>query len=163
MDYLPGWNFKHISNIKFENIEEYQLYLLTINFWKKLSGYDKVLIFQNDSEILRSGIEEFLNYSFVGAPWKESFKGNTPDRRGGNGGISVRDVKSHIQVLKTKKRPPVTWEDVWFSHNLPNVAPYEVCKNFSTESVFQLGTMCAHAIDKHLTKEQCQMIRIQYD
>jgi len=162
MDFLPGWECEHISDIKFETGSEYQYYLLSVNFWKRLK-YDKVLFFQCDSEILREGIDEFMCYSYVGAPWKSSFPGNTSDRRGGNGGISIRDVSAHIEVLENKKRPPKTNEDVWFSHNLSDVAPHEVCKRFSVESDFQLGSMCAHAIDKHLTIDQCLQVRTQYD
>ena len=162
MDYLPGWSYKHISDVRFQEIQEFQLYLLTQNFWRRLIKYDKVLIFQYDSEILKEGIDEFLGYSHIGAPWKANFVGNTSDRRGGNGGISVRDVRLHLEALAKKPRPPKVWEDVWFSHNLPNVAPYQMCKKFSVESDFSLGSMCAHAIDKHLTPEQCQQIRTQY-
>jgi hypothetical protein len=163
MDYLPGWDCEHISDVPFVDKYQFQLYLLNIDCWKRLQKYDKVLIFQNDSEILRKGVEEFLGYPYVGAPWKASFPGNTPDRRGGNGGISIRDVKEHLDALiRRKKRAEREWEDVWFSHNLPNVAPHEVCKKFSVESDFQLGSMCAHAIDKHLTPEQCHRVRTQY-
>lgn len=165
MDYLPGWDLMHIGDTKFETCQEYQMYMLTHNFWKRLKKYDKVLIFQTDSEILRLGMDEFLEYpyTYYGAPWSDWHTQRPPDKRGGNGGISLRDVKAHLEITKNRKPKLMEYEDFWFSNNLPNVAPHEICKKFSVESVFALGTVCAHNIDPFLTKEQCVQIRSQYD
>ena len=66
-------------------------------------------------------------------------------------GLSIRDVKAHKMLLSKRH-----WnskegnEDVFFSHHLKNVAPYEVCSKFSVETEFKLGTVGYHAIDKYL-------------
>lgn len=169
MDYLPDWDLVHIGDTKFEVMQEYQMYMMTHNFWKRLEKYDKVLIFQCDTEILRLGVDEFLEYpyTYYGAPWGPNFPGKTHKNfklsLGGNGGISLRDVQAHLKVTKNRKPRSMQYEDIWFCRNLPNVAPYEICRSFSVESMFELGTVCAHKIDQFLSKEECSKIRNQYN
>ena len=163
MDFLPNWNLMHIKDVQINDGNDYNRLLTDPTFWNNLK-YDKVLIFQHDSMILREGVEEFLDYSYVGAPWKSDAPWAMPDRRGGNGGISVRDVRAHQRLLSHQR-----WshnqgnEDVFFSKNLTHVAPYEVCAKFGVETEFKLGTFSYHAIDKHLTPDECNQIMTQYD
>lgn len=162
MDFLPGWNLKHIHDVKINSGHDYNRLLTDHLFWERLP-YDKVLIFQHDSMMLKEIPDDMLQYSYVGAPWFPNAPWATPDRRGGNGGISIRDVKAHIELTANRRWTPNEGnEDVWFSHNLPNVAPYEICSKFGVETEFKLGTCTYHAIDKHLTREQCEQIKTQY-
>ena len=183
MRFLKGWELIHVVDKQIDTFHKYQLMFLSVDFWESLRK-DKVLVFQRDSEILKYGVEDFLrlDYSFIGAPWLPDVPWNTHDRRGGNGGISIRDVNQHIAVLRDNPIENILSdhresllkrglseptgkglsEDVWFSHKLSSVAPYEVCSEFSVETEFRLGTVCAHAIDRHLTGEQCSKIRKQY-
>jgi hypothetical protein len=166
MDYLPGWDLKHFSDFIINNGHDYNNILTDRKFWLLLhdEGYEKVLIFQHDSEILREGIEDFLDYSYVGSPWLSNAPWARADRAGGNGGISIRDVKDHLLLLDNHTYDARYGnEDVWYTHNLPNVAPYEICSKFGVETEFKLGAMCTHAINKHLTPDQCKQIRTQYE
>jgi len=163
MDYLPNWNLMHISDVPIKNGHDYNALMTDYQFWANLR-YDKVLIFQHDSMILREGIEEFLDYSYVGSPWKADAPWNTKDRRGGNGGFSIRDVKEHVKILSRLRYSPNQGnEDVFYSQNLTNVAPYEVCVKFGVETEFKLGALGYHAIDKHLTENECSQIINQYN
>lgn len=191
MQHLPGWDLviygsnqnedflnQHIKDFILHKVHfptfgqfEYNLTLTNPKFWEPLLEYDRVLIFQYDSMILRDGIEEFVKWDYVGAPWKFQ-------KHGGNGGLSLRCPKTMLNLCMNHE-----WdqrlgnEDVWFSNlmyqfqislskfNCPchyNPAPREVCEKFSVESIFQLGTFGFHAIDAWLTPEQCEQIRIQY-
>ena len=162
MVHLQGWDLMAINDVYIRNGHDYNSMLTSLQFWESLP-YDKVLIFQHDSMMLKSIPEDMLQHDFVGAPWKANAPWNTPDRRGGNGGISIRGVKAHIELIRRKRYSHGDGnEDVWYSHNLPNVAPYEICCKFGVETEFKLGTCTYHAIDKHLTQEQCQQIRMQY-
>ena len=162
MKFLPDWELKYISDIPIRTAQDYNEILTDVKFWESLP-YDKVLIFQHDSMILRPFDDYFLEYSYIGAPWKKNAPWNTLDRRGGNGGISLRDVKAHIELLKkVKYHSSMGNEDVFFSHKLDNVAPYEVCSKFGVETEYNLGTFSYHAIDKHLTGDQCYKIKTQY-
>ena len=102
LKYLPGFElvvFCHKNNIahfnqfncqkyfvNVNNLSEYNRLMTSLNFWDKLKKFNRVLVFQTDSRILREGIDEFLEFKYCGAPWKFQDKG-------GNGGISVRDPK----------------------------------------------------------------------
>ncbi|GAI96934.1 unnamed protein product [marine sediment metagenome] len=155
--FLPDVNFINLGC----HLNEFQYNALftSSDFWEAIH-YDKILIFQHDSMMLRPGIDEFLDYDYVGAPWKFQLNG-------GNGGFSLR---SKDMMLKTVNKFPYIAhnhgnEDVYFSNHLPlvggNVAPREVCKKFSVETIFALGTLGCHAIEKHLTAKQCKQIKTQ--
>jgi hypothetical protein len=181
LDYLPGWelvgfiqpnslevfreyNAKAFIASRINNGADYNRLLTTPSFWEKLLKYDKVLIFQADSGLLRKGIDEFLDYDYVGAPWKANAPWARADRAGGNGGLSIRSPKNSLNLLLKKPyNPSYGNEDVYFTHNLSNVAPYETCRKFSVETEFQLDTLGWHAIDKHLTSTEVSKILQQYD
>lgn len=163
MSFLSGWDLKKVFDKPISNGHDYNRILTDHLFWAGLD-YDKVLIFQHDSMILRELPDFMFDYSYVGAPWKADAPWNTPYRRGGNGGISIRDVQAHRELTyRQKYNQTKANEDVWYSHNLPNVAPYEICSIFGVETEFKLGTCTYHAIDKHLTKDECLQIRKQYE
>lgn len=146
------------------SIDDYNRLLTCAYFWDELLIFDRVLIFQHDSALLRNGIEEFYEYDYVGAPFW--FQPNI----GGNGGLSLRNPKIMKQICE--QYPYVEGamgnEDVYFSNimhdkKIGNLAPREVCEKFSVESLFKLGTLGFHAIDKYLTPEQCSGIKTQYN
>jgi len=143
---------------------EYNELLTSRSFWRELLQYDRVLIFQQDSMLLRSGIEEFLEWDYVGAPWKAGAPWARSDRVGGNGGLSLRSPKACMDLCLNKPwSPSMGNEDVYFSHYIKNPAPYEVCKRFSCETEVQLGTLGHHAAYKHLTSSQFKQVISQYD
>ena len=145
---------KYIVSIN--NLNDYNRLLTSTFFWDKLQQYDRVLIFQTDSKILRKGIEEFYEYNYYGAPWK--FQEN-----GGNGGISLRNPQISLETIKeTPYHPGLGFEDVYFSNHMPNVAPRSECKKFSCETIFELGTFATHAIKNYMTNEQIKEIENQY-
>lgn len=143
-------------NVSINNLNDYNRLLTSHFFWDKLQDYERVLIFQTDSKILREGMEDFYQWSYVGAPWKFQNKG-------GNGGLSLRDPKTSLQTInKTPYHFGLGYEDVYFSNHLPNVAPRNECKKFSCETIFQLGTLGYHAIHNYMTNEQIKQIENQY-
>lgn len=146
------------------NQNDYNSLLTDINFWKQMP-FERVLIFQPDSKILRTGIEKFAIWDLVGSPW--SFQ-----EHGGNGGISWRGVKVMIDIIEKYGKdyqPGNPNEDVWFSNIMFNdpligdLAPRHICEEFGCESIFRLNTYCVHSIEKYLTPEQCNQIYTQYE
>lgn len=148
-----------VNNIN--SLNDYNRLMTSDYFWNLLPN-GHCLIFQHDSMMLRSGIEEFFDYDYVGAPWKFQ-------EHGGNGGLSLRRVEVMRQITNELKwNPAMGYEDVFFSNILKdyaigNLAPREVCKKFSCETIFELGTLGMHAIEKYLTTEQVKQIKTQYD
>lgn len=144
------------------SIEDYNRLLTSEEFWDEFNA-DFVLIFQTDSMILtddRNAIMQYTEYDYVGAPWKFY-----PYR--GNGGLSLRNVWAMKSIIRDVPYTPSHGnEDVYFCNimeqNKMNLAPIEVCKTFSVESIFELGTWGCHAIEKYHSLEECNEILTQY-
>lgn len=155
------WSKRQINEIPNVNLKNcncanlapsaYSHYLTTLSFWEELP-FEKVLIFQTDTLMLRSGIQAFLAFDYVGAPWSWT-------RRVGNGGLSLRSKKSMITAIKEnvgprlRKRHP---EDLFFSnffYRNPKrfkLASFETAKSFSVESVFHPNPLAIHKCWKHM-------------
>ena len=146
-----------ISNIN--SLNDYNRILTRAKFWENFLDYDRVLICQMDSGLLRKGIEEFLEWDYVGAPWKFQ-------RHGGNGGLSIRNPKVMHEICCTHVwTPGMAYEDVWFCNIMYgkyDLAPRAICEKFSVETIFQLGTLGYHNIDGYLTRREVKEIREQY-
>jgi hypothetical protein len=160
--FIPkDWTIRSYSSLDIKSIKDYNTLLTSIEFWDSLP-FDKILIFQHDSGLLRDGIEEFFEWDYIGAPWKFQ-------HHGGNGGLSWRSKSAMIEcIMQLPWNPRYGNEDVYFSNLLKNMpqfklAPREVCEKFSCESIYKEGTLGYHAIDKYLTKEECAKILTQYD
>lgn len=115
---------------------------------------NKMLVFQTDSFIRRKGIEEFLRYDYIGAPWtedtvpihigKDKIDTNlgsllTSNIRIGNGGFSLRDKSVMLDVIDRLYYTDIN-EDVYFSMGttllggkLPSV---EIASSFSVECIY---------------------------
>lgn len=157
--FLPDdWDILHINEKRINSINSYNALLTNIKFWESLP-FDKVLIFQHDSGLLRNGIEDFMEWDYIGAAWQWQ-------EIGGNGGLSLRTVKAMIDTLKktTYSIHKHGNEDVYFSnHLLGKLAPRTECEKFSCEAIFTLGTLGYHAINKYLTDSEVKTILNQYE
>lgn len=159
-EHFPEANFIDLE-CEVLNSETLNRLLTSTYFWNQIP-YDKILMFHPDSRILRKGIEEFLEWDFIGAPWSDSIVG-------GNGALAIRDKKATLALIEHLPYQGYEIhdnEDRWISNNLHlvggKVAPREVCFKFSCETIFQLGTFGFHAIEKYLTTEECEAIKNQY-
>jgi len=177
--YLPGWhgifvgsnrNLSLIHDIPLlvtiddiNSLYEYNHVLTSSWFWEMFSKYDHVLICQHDSGLLREGIEEFLVWDYVGAPWPFM-------SYGGNGGLSLRKVETMKKITsKFHFNHQNGNEDIYFStimhDQLYNLAPRDVCAKFSVESAFVLGTLGYHFGEdskRYLGEREKEIILTQY-
>lgn len=159
--FLPDtWSIIHFPQYDCVTRQGYNAVLTSVEFWEQLEHLERVLIFQHDSRLLRTGIEEFLEHDYVGAPW--SFQSH-----GGNGGLSLRSPKAMLEVINTLQySEQLGNEDVYFCNAIRqlglNLAPREVCQKFSVESIFQLGTLGTHAIERYFNENQISQILNQY-
>jgi hypothetical protein len=153
--YLPkDWEVLHIkppyeggiyslrSPLSYNNV------LTNPSFWRGCI-YDRVLIFQHDSGLLRTGIEEFLEWDFIGA-WIEKIPNCM------NGGLSIRNPKVMYHI--TLKHPYMGMqihgnEDIYFCNQMKALGyklPDKItCNKFSVETEFEFGSLGYHAIDKY--------------
>jgi hypothetical protein len=168
---VEGVDFGRVAEItvlgrKIRSLDDYNRLLMDRGFWTGLEC-DKVLIFQADSGLLRTGIEEFEEYDWVGAPWPDSgWSKGEPWVRCSNGGLSLRSVDKMIEVLDRVPIEPIN-EDGYFSHGLlrigGKVAPREVGMMFCVEQCFGLGSLGYHGIEKWFDKGEVNAILNQYE
>jgi hypothetical protein len=145
--------------VEVNDIRGYNKLLKSKNFWNKIKE-ENVLIFQEDSRLLREGIEEFYEYDYIGATWDfYPFVGN--------GGLSFRHKSAMLKVLEICNPENDINEDVYFAWGCNvlklNLAPVHVANTFSCETQFHLGTFGYHAIEKYLPLEQVNEIKKQYE
>lgn len=141
------------------SFNDYNRILTKADFWNNFLEYERVLICQADSGLLREGIDEFLKWDYVGAPWKFQ-------EHGGNGGLSLRNPKvMHEICLNHTWTLGMAYEDVWFSNIMYgnyDLAPRCVCETFSAETIYRLGTLGYHNIGGYLSSREVQNIMNQY-
>ena len=175
-----------VIKLDYDNMtqSEYSNYLCTLNFWNLLYG-EKILIYQEDTNIFKNNINDFLEWDYIGAPWHKT-QNDTPNLVG-NGGFSLRtkqcmiDVINKISLKNTKFNSSTTNfmknvglmfgpEDVYFSKNMQEfkigkVADYNSALKFSTESVCNpnsLGGHCFWYNDKNWKQRLYNNIIIQF-
>lgn len=129
-------------------------------FWNNFIHYDRVLIFQSDSGLLKSGIEDFLEYDYIGAPYPYfPFVGN--------GGLSLRNPKTMLHICTNYPWNRDCGEDLYFTkimanNNIGKLAPIEIAKKFSVESEFELNTLGYHKPWYYLGEDKWNTIKTQY-
>ena len=72
--------------------------------YRRYSKYKYILFYELDAWVFRDEIDYWCNqgYDYIGAPWFEGFHEATSNSRFigiGNGGFSLRKVKSHLKAL----------------------------------------------------------------
>ncbi len=85
-------------------------------FWERVAA-EHVLIFQTDSLLCRPGIDEFMGYAYVGAPWplNEGWSRGVPWlAHSGNGGLSMRSRRIALAILDAIDFSRGEPEDVFF-------------------------------------------------
>lgn len=157
--FLPkGWGLKVFDKVKINSMSDYNRLLTSKDFWYRLP-FDKVLIFQSDSMLLRNGIEDFLEYDFCGAPLYHV------DFPAMNGGLSLRSRKMMLKVISKFKYTGGN-EDMYHCNGIKalcgKLPTKEVAQLFSVETIFNYGSLGVHSIDKWHTPEQCNLILNQY-
>ena len=78
-------------------VNDYNDLFLTPHFWRTLRG-EKILVFQEDSILFQTGVDEFIPYDFTGSVWPSNVI-DVPSGVG-NGGLSLRSRSIMIRVLE---------------------------------------------------------------
>lgn len=93
---------ENINLIKLESYtithNVYNNLCLSEEFWNKISA-EQILIYQSDCEINHGGIDKFLQYDYIGAPWPVNQDDNSLGV--GNGGFSLRTKQCMLDCLHT--------------------------------------------------------------
>lgn len=139
---------KDIENINYVNIGvkdftkiEYNQYMKSEEFWSQVKG-KKILTFQTDTLLLRFGVDEFLKYDYIGAPWIKPKE----NKFIGNGGLSLRTKEVMLEISKNHKDYEPRWEDIFFvkwldGYKTPNI---DIAMRFSVENIFHSNPFGLH-------------------
>jgi len=177
IQYIPGLE-QFLQDPRMKSLFNMCMAMTTPEFWKDYFNYERVLIFQRDTAILKKGIEDFFDYDYVGAPCYNFVKDQTIQ----NGGLSLRNPRvmeyicrmygwktdlQDMMVVGQYSSASFFAEDIFFclrmiKYNAGNLAPLDVAKKFSAESRFELDTLGYHRIEAYLTEEEQQQIKQQY-
>ena len=166
-----GWGGVDIVNMGVPNlsIEAYNEMRKSPSFWRKIKG-EKILCFETDTLLCRTGIEDYLEYDYIGAPWPENIQIN-PNVRVGNGGLSLRSRSAMIDICSTCKRNVIPNDDVFFSINLKlrendyKLPKVDVAAGFAAETMYHSRPLGVHKPWRYMTAEQVDSIlnSIDYD
>lgn len=107
---IKDFTIERFSDGYFQNLTEYNKLMLSLKFYKRFINFNYILIYQLDAFVFRDDLEYWCNqrFDYIGAPWFEKnnlsyneLYENFKDI--GNGGFSLRNIPSHIRVLKSFK------------------------------------------------------------
>lgn len=91
----------------FCDISKYNKLLLSKNFYEHFIKYEYILIYQLDAYVFRDELKNWceFNFDFIGAPLIGKCDDTTfsTNMRVGNGGLSLRKVKTFLQYFDSKK------------------------------------------------------------
>jgi hypothetical protein len=91
------------------DIDVYNDILEDPKLWKNFEGkYEYALVIQDDGVLFRQGVNDFLKYDYVGAPWADIednifIKEHIAPNMVGNGGCSLRNIKKMINICEKYK------------------------------------------------------------
>ena len=136
--------------------DAYAAFKCQVSLWQQLPS-EIILTFETDSILRRSGIEEFLEYDYVGAPWRWSWPAiKKTEGIVGNGGLSLRRKSVMLQILASHRYKPGIPEDVFFSRWLYrdgyHLPPVEKAARFSTETIFEPHSLGLHKAWRYHTE-----------
>ncbi|CAM9219154.1 unnamed protein product, partial [Ectocarpus fasciculatus] len=123
-EFFIKYLLRDITGIRFLLLEDdfttrmaYSAWMKTPALWQKLSDmrYRHALLFQSDSLMLRSDINQYLQYDYIGAPWCTSTDGSNKTKGGvGNGGFSLRNISAMLRISLRSEESKRTLEDLFF-------------------------------------------------
>lgn len=100
-------NVKYFDEIYFKNITGYNFLMLNRSFYSSFSDYDYLLIYQLDCFVFKDELNYWAakGYDYIGSPWFADYGDyaqNKPFWYNGNGGFSIRRIKSFLRVFDWK-------------------------------------------------------------
>lgn len=153
-DKLPEEALKKIKRVIFtkENITIYQYNeLMTSPKFYDLFKSKRILIFQTDTGLLKSNIEDFLKYDYIGAGYPighATLNRNPQELVCGNGGLSLRNPKLMKRICENPNPLYNTFpEDFFFSNHLTDMSKVNKKICFPTSSEEANKFSCEIIID----------------
>jgi len=155
-------NIEYINiNVGNIDIEGYNKIMLSKTFHENIPT-DLFLVFQTDSITFRALDKKFLQFDYIGAPWKKS-NHLTYKAEVGNGGLSLRSKTAMLSILNQNiERPKFMPEDLYLAQILKkqnyNIPSYSIASEFSIEEVYNPHAFGCHKCWETITIAQLNTI-----
>eukprot|EP01041_Mallomonas_annulata_P001242 gene1242-2409_t len=174
----------NIPNIQYQllignsyTINDYNTLLKSSLFWRNIPA-KKVLIFQSDSIMLRSGIDKYLQYDYIGGAWDIKHNSliktlithnKTLKIPVGNGGFSLRNVEAMRNICEkySSTSSLEEQEDIFFSTYVEvmgySKAPLRIAYEFCREGTIKdfkgrISHLAIHAPWFYMPERHVKMI-----
>ena len=143
------------------DIAQYCALLTSSTFWNTFKDSERVLIFQSDTGVRKNNILRYWEYDYVGATWGGEVKQLDPWIRVGNGGLSLRNPNTCLDVIRAfpYTQQPIVEEDLYFCQHMANMdetvkfCPPDVATSFSVEHVEHPDPFGFHQTYRYKSKE----------
>ena len=162
---LPNYQTRfRLHELPHENItiDQYNEILKSTLFYDAIRT-EPFLLFQTDSMIFsqhKDKINKFLEYDYVGAPWKHC----PPVKHcNGNGGFSLRKKSKMVDIINLYPSYPSENEDIYFSRHAEHKPTYEDALEFSVETVYHKESFGCHKCWVHLSQDEMNLMRNSYN
>jgi len=100
-----GCKIVFFHNKYFVSVDSYNEFMMNKDFYKTFSEYNYMLIYQLDVLVFSDSLDYWMSreIDYVGAPWIIDDEDGKRFKGAGNGGLSLRNIKTFIKVLESKK------------------------------------------------------------
>lgn len=146
-----------IVDLKVDNLSmtEYNELCLSKELYN-LIPTENMLIFQIDTLLRKPITDEYLNFAYVGAPWRDDLSHFNITNGIGNGGLSLRRKSYMLYIIENYNKNYHMNEDVIIGMmckflNLP-MPTYQEASNFSVETVMNNDPVGLHS--PHFNEDQ---------
>ena len=122
-----GVGVERFPDYFFRGVLNYSALMLNMDFYKRFSQYEYILVYQTDAFVFSDRLPEFcaMGYDYIGAPvTRANPLWNFIAGRVGNGGLSLRKVNSAIKMLEQHQNKLTgslasifwQWEDIFWGY-----------------------------------------------
>lgn len=157
---FPQIGFKKFSKKHFNSINSYNKLLTSEWFYESFIAFDYMLILQTDAILLKTELHNWLEtgYDYIGAPWPNGYSLNLktskiPVENGilcnafvGNGGLSLRNIQSCINLIKEFPDLALNWQALGHAEDLFFAFTATLSDFFKTPN-FKVAAKFSHDID----------------
>lgn len=138
---IPSAKIIFFAPSYFESTKTYNRLMLSLSLYQRFQHCEYILIYQTDAFVFKDELNNWCKkgYDYIGAPWFKNFNEinifSEEPWGVGNGGFSLRKIKSYIDILSTDK--PVNNQkeiiEKYFSYSITDKAAK------LTETIFKLS------------------------
>lgn len=112
--YFPEIILQPVNKKWLSTLDEYNKMKRSLSFYNMFRQYHFMLTYELDAYVFSDNWQEAnaLDYDFIGAPWFNGYKDNSPKTHiigVGNSGFSIRNVEKCIAILNKREQMRKAW------------------------------------------------------